>query len=1812
LSLIFACLIGVPVPAAAQQTTPPPFFFSQAVNYQPGAAGPSSVFLADVNHDGKLDMVVVNEYGGGPNGDSLVSVLLGNGDGTFQPPVTYDSGGPGAVSVYVADVNGDGWPDIVVANQGGGPNGDGSVGVLLNDGNVSGTFNQMGANPTTIYDSGGTNPNSNVTNAVLVMTINGEPAILVSNQADPKFHSTTGDGSVGVLLGKGDGTFNAVTTYDSGGVGATGLAAADLTDSTGTGLLDVVVANVCFNSSCSNQQGGISVLLNNGDGTFAPPISYLTDGPGVAVAVGDLNGDGFPDIFVGMSTYGTDELTNIADGTGTFNPAVMSGGTGQVTSVAIQDVNGDGINDQVIGVSYCDLCENPTYGVISVALGNKNSNSGKADGTFQAWVTYQSGGSLIYSMAFGDLNGDHTPDLAATNLCDVVIDNYCGGNVAVLLNSVNSLTTVVTASPNPAQIGQQVTYTATVTNPNGVAHTVATITFRDGTTVIGQPIQVTSDDEGSYRAVTNVNYPAAGTHQITATFSYTSKSPTLDSLIQISSILTENVLYPTATSLTSSSPSSIAGQPVTFTATITPTQGTIPIPDGDLVTFYDSGSEIGTGATAGGMATFTTTMLSVRSHTITATYNGDPTFASSTGTVAQTVSLINFSGSAAYFSMSSLGFNSSTAVPQTLMLTNVGGTPIAFTAPVAISSGFTITNAVCWNGAPILPPTLPIGEWCTFTIASDGSQSTGTMIFTDTAALSNLPSAQVGTNTQTIDLSFTAASGTTTLAPPSGTVMVTINESITVTDTVYVPPAVTLTGIVAPVAYYSAGSLGFVGAAAGQTVTQQLTVSNVGLQLMTISAEAIAQDTSNSFSVTQVQCSDGTTSIEDTIASGGACTLTISYTAPTNPPVTPAGAPCVSPCGTITFTDTAALSNVTSAGSSPNFTQTLALGTTVATTAAPAAPPTTIALNVAESITVNDAPAIPAIKISTTSLTFGSQNVGTPSATQVATVTNTGNVTLTIGVAVGGANPGDFVPTNACTSIAAGAYCTISVVFDPSATGGRTAQLSITDNVPGSPQMVSLAGIGVTPGITLSTATLAFGGVVTGLTSAAKTITLTNPGMGVLSISSITITGTNPGDFAETNTCGLTVLASGACTISVTFAPTAAGARSASVTVTDNVTGGPQMVALTGTGLLPLAVAPATLAFGSQGIGSPSAAKTVTLTNNTSASVSISSTAISGTNAADFADPTTTSTCGSTLASKTACTINITYTPSVSGAETATLTITDSAANSPQTVSLSGTGVGQITLSTASFAFGNQGIGSPSAAKTVTVTNNDSAAVAITSAASTEISGTNAADFAESASTCGATLASKAACTISITYTPSLSGAETATLTLVDSATNSPQTVSLTGTGVAQVALSPATGLSFGNEGINTTSAAKTVTVTNNTSASITISGIATTDSEFAPLSTCGSTLAGHTSCTVTATFSPSSSGPKSATLAVTDTATFSPQSVALTGTGVQPVSLSTSTLSFGNQGLDSTSAAKTLSLTNNNSVALDFANIVVGGTNSGDFDQSATTCGAPLAGHASCTISVTFTPSTLLAETAILTVTDNAGDSPQTVALSGSGVAQVTISPSTIAFGNQASGTTGGAKNVTFTNNTSNSVTIAPIAFGGTNAGDFAESGTTCQSNAPSGTLVGGHASCTISFTFTPSTSTAESATATITYGAANSPQTVTFSGTGLVPVSVTPASITYTTAQKVGTESAVKTVTVKNNLPTTLTINGITVVGTNSGDFLQSASTCGPSLGSGASCTVSVSFEPTATGARSAVLNVADSATTSPQTVALSGTGK
>jgi hypothetical protein len=288
-------------------------------------------------------------------------------------------------------------------------------------------------------------------------------------------------------------------------------------------------------------------------------------------------------------------------------------------------------------------------------------------------------------------------------------------------------------------------------------------------------------------------------------------------------------------------------------------------------------------------------------------------------------------------------------------------------------------------------------------------------------------------------------------------------------------------------------------------------------------------------------------------------------------------------------------------------------------------------------------------------------------------------------------------------------------------------------------------------------------------------VTLKNTGTSALAITSIAITGTNSAEFVKTaTTCGASLAVSATCTISVDFKPAATGARSAAISITDNGSGSPQQVPLSGTGTS-AKFAPTSLSFGDVATG-VSAAKAITLTNIGTTALSITAIAITGTNAADF---TQTHTCGASLAAGAKCTFSITFTPSVVGTRNASLSVTDSAAGSPQVIPLKGVGT-TAKLAPASLNFGSVTVGTTSAAKIITLTNIATTALSITGIT---VTGTGAGDYLQT-HTCGASLAAGASCTISVQFKPTVTGARSAVVKVTDNAAGSPQQVPVSGKGI--------------------------------------------------------------------------------------------------------------------------------------------------------------------------------------------------------------------------------------------------------------------------------------------------------------------------------------------------------------------------------------------------------------------------------------------
>jgi Right handed beta helix region/Cep192 domain 4/HYDIN/CFA65/VesB-like, Ig-like domain/Abnormal spindle-like microcephaly-assoc'd, ASPM-SPD-2-Hydin len=609
----------------------------------------------------------------------------------------------------------------------------------------------------------------------------------------------------------------------------------------------------------------------------------------------------------------------------------------------------------------------------------------------------------------------------------------------------------------------------------------------------------------------------------------------------------------------------------------------------------------------------------------------------------------------------------------------------------------------------------------------------------------------------------------------------------------------------------------------------------------------------------------------------------------------------------------------------------------------------------------------PVVNLSTGTVIFGMQAVGTTSSAQWVFVSNWGNAALSISSLTAS---GDFAQTNTCgNSLAPGAECRIDVTFTPTYGGYRTGLVTLTDNAPNSPQMVSLSGWGET--VSLTPTNLAFGNQNTGTTSAPQTVTLTNTSGANLAISNVYIFP----PFGQTNNCGTSLAAGASCTFNVTFTPTVVGNFSGELIVYDNTPEGSQYVFMSGTGQGPMAsLNPLSLNFSAQLLGNTSSVQAVSLQNSGNAALNITSIYASG----DFA---ASNNCGTSLAPNAACSISVTFTPTAAGTRSGAVFVIDDAAGSPQQVTLSGTGTLPLsaTLSPTSLSFGDQLVGTASAARQVTLQNTGSGPLTISGI-------TASGDFVQS-NNCGTTLGTGASCTINVTFVPTAMGIRSGTLSVSENAQGSSQTAALSGTGTSPAATLAPSNVSFGSQVEGTTSAPQGVTLSNPGNATLTISAISVTGN-FAQTNNCGTTLAASASCAISVTFTPAAFGMLGGTLTVLTNAPGPAPVVALSGSGVAAApTLSPPSLDFSSQNVGTPSASMTVKLTANGPGPLLISSVAA----TGEFQQT-NNCPASLKVGGSCNISVSFYPTTTGPASGALTITDNGLGSPQIVPLSGTG----------------------------------------------------------------------------------------------------------------------------------------------------------------------------------------------------------------------------
>jgi hypothetical protein len=819
-------------------------------------------------------------------------------------------------------------------------------------------------------------------------------------------------------------------------------------------------------------------------------------------------------------------------------------------------------------------------------------------------------------------------------------------------------------------------------------------------------------------------------------------------------------------------------------------------------------------------------------------------------------------------------------------------------------------------------------------------------------------------------------------------------------------------------------------------------------------------------------------------------------------------------------------------------------------------------------------------------------------------------------------DPTQFLVSESCIGYGRqqAANCTVYVQFQPTKTGLLTATVTINDNEGNPPLTLSLSGTGIRPGFaTFNPVTQDFSSSYPGYVDVER-ITITNTGGEPLATANLKITGPDAADFALAQNCGGSIAVGNYCVVGITFTPVAGQFTYTAALTLNNGSSGTQSAALTATiaNAQQLIASPTSLTFPTTAIGSTSTAQQITLTSSGTASVYFIANTFQGNAVGNYT--ITANNCSSPLAVGASCSMSVAFTPTSGGQDNGSLYINSSGATRAGTPTIQLTGntgnLSKASVTPAALTFPATVAGTSSAAQPLTLTNTGTGTLNIASIA---LSGANGSAFGQS-NNCSATLPASAFCTINVVFSPASGGVnDVASLVITDDSggvSGSVQSVSLTGsatTPTVTATLTPPT-QDFGSLPVGTTSPAgqRTFTLTNTGTATLTntVTITGTNASSFVLLNNCtGSLAANGGSCSISILFHPQATGSLTATLNVSSASSAATvtESSALTGTGLTGPTLTVTPnpVSFAATSIN-TSAAMSVTLTNtgNGQLTLNGTTLgTLGGADAAYFSFTGGSCGyAGLAAGSSCTASVTFTPNAARTFNATLTIPSNDSNSPAIIALlgSGGGTPQATFGPAMANFGNVALGTTSAAQNFTLANTGSAPLTISNYALALPT--QFVISSNACQSPLAAG------ASCILAIAFAPTNAGPASGTLTVTDntgGTAGMTQSVSFTGTGVQPTAtLTPATYDFGRLSVTGSASSVLILTNTGSI-------ALTIAGVQLGDTVNysKTTTCSASLAVGASCTITVTFNPQTTGTFTIPLTVTSGA--GIETTQLTGVG-
>ena len=514
---------------------------------------------------------------------------------------------------------------------------------------------------------------------------------------------------------------------------------------------------------------------------------------------------------------------------------------------------------------------------------------------------------------------------------------------------------------------------------------------------------------------------------------------------------------------------------------------------------------------------------------------------------------------------------------------------------------------------------------------------------------------------------------------------------------------------------------------------------------------------------------------------------------------------------------------------------------------------------------------IPTFTINPSTLGFPAQFIGTTSGAQQVTLRNAGLEPVTLS-SIG--TSGDFRHTHNCSAVMPPAsFCTVTVTYTPTSSGGLFGSLSIVHN--GFQDDIFLRGSGSTSAIALSAANMQFGDQLAGATPLGRIVNITNTTPYPASVTGVT---TSPG-FSQTNTCSAPLSPHQSCRAAVTFDSAMNLAVTGTLTAANFGPGGPQSVNLFGNGLIvsDLKVKPSQIDFIWAIQGFPASPAAVTLTNTSNKLL----TGLKFT--LDSSSYKQTHTCTTSLAPGASCTVNITFTPAALGTIPSTLSIQHSGIGSPQLVHMTGMGVTALSITPNPLVAPPQVVGTTNNALGLGIGNGSGYPNAVTLNSIT-VQGT---DFKLGKNFCPTTLDRFVGCTVVIAFKPTATGLRTGTATIVASDSSQPHVIDLQGTGISSGKGNlSTTSVAFSAQKVGTTSTVKQVTLSNNGTGALHLGQITTSPAFFLLNSTCGTTLAAGANCVLSLRFAPTLAGLLTGTLTVNDDGPNSPHLAELTGRG--------------------------------------------------------------------------------------------------------------------------------------------------------------------------------------------------------------------------------------------------------------------------------------------------------------------------------------